>query len=185
MKIIVGITGGSGAIYALSLLKVLSDLNIETHLVVSDVGVQTVMYECGVSLDKLKAMSNFYYDNNDMFSAIASGSFKTNGMIIVPCSMKSMASIAHGFSDNLISRAADVCLKERRKLLIVPRETPLNEIHINNMLTLCRAGAMIMPACPPFYNHPVDLSDIVRSMVGRMLDLMDIENNLLNRWGCE
>ena len=183
MKMIVGITGGSGAIYALSLLKVLRELDVQTHLIVSEMCVQVVKHDCGAELIELKAMADCWYDDKDMFAAIASGSFKTDGMIVVPCSMKTMSAISTGFTDSLMTRAADVCLKERRKLVVVPRETPYNEIHLNNMLTLCRMGVVIMPASPPFYNHPQDLADIVRSMVGRILDQVGVEHDLLNRWG--
>lgn len=183
MKIIVGISGGSGAIYALGILKALKSINIETHLVVSNMGEYVVNHECGVDLDELKDMADFYHENYNLAAPIASGSFKTDGMIIVPCSMKTLSAIAYGYSDSLLTRAADVCIKDRRKLVILPRETPLSSIHLENMLKLSNLGVTIMPPTPGFYNHPQDLSDIVTSIVGRSLDQLDIDHNLLKRWG--
>lgn len=183
MKIIVGISGGSGAIYALGILKTLKNLNIETHLVVSNMGEYVVNHECGVNLDELKDMADYFYENYDFAAAISSGSFKTDGMIIAPCSMKTLAAIAHGYSDSLLTRAADVCIKDKRKLVILPRETPLSSIHLENMLRLSNLGVVIMPPTPGFYNHPQDLSDIVSSIVGRSLDQLGIEHDLIKRWG--
>ncbi|MGL5346858.1 MAG: UbiX family flavin prenyltransferase [Peptostreptococcaceae bacterium] len=183
MKIIVGISGGSGAIYALGILRALRELDIETHLVVSTMGEYVVNHECGVDLDELKAMANYYYENYDLAAPIASGSFKTDGMIIVPCSMKTLSAITYGYSDSLLTRAADVCIKDRRKLVILPRETPLSSIHLENMLKLSNLGVTIMPPTPGFYHHPQDLSDIVTSIIGRSLDQLDIKHNLLKRWG--
>ncbi len=183
MKIIVGISGGSGAIYALGILKVLKDLNVETHLVVSNMGEYVINHECGVNIDELKEMADCYHENYDLAAPIASGSFKTDGMIIVPCSMKTLAAITMGYSDSLLTRAADVCIKDKRRLVIVPRETPLSSIHLENMLRLSNLGVTIMPPTPGFYNHPQDLSDIVTSIVGRSLDLLYIEHDLLKRWG--
>ncbi|MEN2257557.1 UbiX family flavin prenyltransferase [Paraclostridium benzoelyticum] len=128
-------------------------------------------------------MADFYYENYDLAAPIASGSFKTDGMIIVPCSMKTLASVAHGFSESLLTRCADVCIKDRRKLVLLPRETPLSSIHLENMLKLSNIGVTIMPPTPGFYNHPQDISDIVTSIIGRCLDQFDIEHNLLKRWG--
>lgn len=183
MKIVVGISGGSGAIYALGILQALRELDVESHLVVSNMGEYVVEHECGVSLDELKEMADFYYENYDLAASIASGSFKTDGMIIVPCSMKTLASVAHGFSESLLTRCADVCIKDRRKLVLLPRETPLSSIHLENMLKLSNIGVTIMPPTPGFYNHPQDISDIVSSIIGRCLDQFDIEHNLLKRWG--
>ncbi|MGL5329076.1 MAG: UbiX family flavin prenyltransferase [Peptostreptococcaceae bacterium] len=183
MRIIVGISGGSGAIYALGILKVLKELNIETHLVVSNMGEYVTNHECGVNIDELKEMVDFHHENYDLAAPIASGSFKTDGMIIVPCSMKTLASISHGYSDSLLTRAADVCIKDRRKLVLLPRETPLSSIHLENMLKLSNLGVTIMPPTPGFYNHPENLSDIVTSIVGRSLDQLGIEHDILKRWG--
>ncbi|SCZ04638.1 4-hydroxy-3-polyprenylbenzoate decarboxylase [Alkaliphilus peptidifermentans DSM 18978] len=178
-----GVTGGSCAIYGVGLLKVLQQLNIETHLVVSKMGEYVVNHECGMDLAELKSLATVYHDNNDLAAPIASGSFKTDGMIIIPCSMRTLAAVAHGMSDNLLTRAADVVVKEGRKLVIVPRETPLSVIHLENMLKLARIGVKILPAAPGFYHQPESIEEIVSIMVGRALDQLDVEHNLFKRWG--
>lgn len=183
MKIIVGISGGSGAIYALGILRALKDLDIETHLVISTMGEYVVKHECDVNLDELIEMADYYHENYNLAAPIASGSFKTDGMIIVPCSMKTLSAITYGYSDSLLTRAADVCIKDKRRLVVLPRETPLSSIHLENMLKLSNLGVTIMPPTPGFYNHPQDLNDIVTSIVGRSLDQLGIEHNLLKRWG--
>ncbi len=182
MRIVVGISGGSGAIYGVSLLKALKELNVETHLVVSTMGEYVTNHECGVSLEDLKSMATYYHDNKNLAAPISSGSFKVDKTIIVPCSMKTVASIANGFSDNLLTRACDVTLKEQRKLILVPRETPLSQIHLENMLKLSRMGVTIFPPSPGFYNHPETLEDVVLNITGRLLDMLDIDNNLIKRW---
>lgn len=181
-KIVVGISGGSGSIYAVSLLKALQQLNIETHLVVSTMGEYVTKHECGIGLEELKKMASHFHDNKNFAAPIASGSFKVDGMVVVPCSMKTLASIAHGFSDNLLTRACDVTIKEKRKLVLVPRETPLSPIHLENMLKLSKIGVTIFPPSPGFYNHPESLEDIVINMTGRILDSLDIDNKLVKRW---
>ncbi len=183
MRVVVGISGGSGAIYALGLLKVLRDLGVETHLVVSTLGDYVTNHECGVNLNELKTYADYFHDNKDLAASIASGSFLTDAMVIVPCSMKTIAAVANGLSDNLLTRAADVTIKENRKLIVVPRETPLSSIHLENMLKLSQTGVTVLPASPPFYNNPESISDIVRSMVARILDQLKIEHNLIDRWG--
>lgn len=182
MKVIVGITGGSGAIYGITLIKALHELNIETHLVVSHMGEYVITHECGIAVDDIKDMANYYYDYMDFTAPIASGSFKVDGMVIVPCSMKTLSSVSHGFSESLLTRAADVSIKEGRKLVLVPRETPLSPIHLENMLRLSRLGVTILPASPGFYNHPANLNDIVYNIVGRILDQFNIDNNLYDIW---
>lgn len=182
MKIVVGISGGSGAIYGVSLLKALKELNIETHLVVSTMGEYVTNHECGVNLEQLKGLASYYHDNKNFAAPISSGSFKVDKTIIVPCSMKTLASVANGFSDSLLSRSCDVAIKEGRKLILVPRETPLSPIHLENMLKLSRMGVTIFPPAPGFYNHPESLEDIVLNITGRLLDMLDIENNLISRW---
>lgn len=182
MKIVVGISGGSGAIYGVSLLKALKELNIETHLVVSTMGEYVTNHECGVTLEQLKGLASYYHDNKNFAAPISSGSFKVDKTIIVPCSMKTLASVANGFSDSLLSRSCDVAIKEGRKLILVPRETPLSPIHLENMLKLSRMGVTIFPPAPGFYNHPESLEDIVLNITGRLLDMLDIENNLISRW---
>ncbi|ABW17926.1 UbiX family flavin prenyltransferase [Alkaliphilus oremlandii] len=183
MKIIVGLSGGSCAIYGVGLLKVLKELEIETHLVVSTMGEYVANHECGISLEELKQMATYFHENKNLAAPIASGSFKTDGMIIVPCSMRTLGAVANGLSDNLLTRAADVVIKERRKLVVVPRETPLSVIHLENMLKLAKIGVTVMPAAPGFYHQPETIGDIVSIMVGRILDQMDIQHNLFKPWG--
>ena len=182
MRVVVGISGGSGSIYAVSLLKALKELKIETHLVVSTMGEYVTEHECGVGLEELKSLATYYHDNKNFAAPIASGSFKVDKTVILPCSMKTLSSVANGFSDSLIARACDVSIKEGRKLILVPRETPLSAIHLENMLKLSRMGVTIFPPSPGFYSHPETIEDIVLNMTGRILDMMDIENNLVNRW---
>lgn len=182
MKIVVGVSGGSGSIYAISLLKALKELGIETHLVVSSMGEYVTEHETGIKLEELKAMATHYHDNKNFAASIASGSFKVDGMVVLPCSMKTLSSVANGFSDNLLTRACDVSIKEGRKLILVPRETPLSPIHLENMLKLSRMGVVIFPPSPGFYNHPETLEDIVINLTGRVLDMLSIDNNLVNRW---
>lgn len=182
MKIIVGVSGGSGSIYAISLLKALKELGIETHLVVSTMGEYVTEHETGIRLEELKAMANHFHDNKNFAASIASGSFKVDGMVVLPCSMKTLSSVANGFSDNLLTRACDVSIKEGRKLILVPRETPLSPIHLENMLKLSQMGVVIFPPSPGFYNHPETLEDIVINLTGRILDMLGIDNNLVNRW---
>lgn len=183
MRVVVGISGGSGSLYALGLLKVLKDLGIETHLVVSTLGEYVTEHECDVNLEELKGFATYYHDNKDLAAPIASGSFLADAMVIVPCSMKTVSAVANGLSDNLLTRAADVTIKENRKLIVVPRETPLSSIHLENMLKLSRAGVTVLPASPPFYNQPETIGDIVISIVARILDQIGIEHNLIKRWG--
>lgn len=182
MKVVVGISGGSGAIYGLSLLKALKELNIETHLVVSTMGEYVMEHETGVDLEGLKELATYYHDNKNFAAPISSGSFKVDKTVIIPCSMKTLAGVANGFSDSLLSRACDVAIKEERQLILVPRETPLSAIHLENMLKLSKMGVTIFPPTPGFYNHPETLEDIVLNMTGRILDMMDIDNTLINRW---
>lgn len=182
MKIVVGISGGSGSIYAISLLKAFQELNIETHLVVTTMGEYVTKHECGVSLDELKGLATHFHDNKNFAAPIASGSFKVDGMVVLPCSMKTLSSVANGFSDSLLARACDVIIKERKKLVLVPRETPLSPIHLENMLKLSKMGVTIFPPSPGFYNHPETVEDIVLNMTGRILDMLGVDNNLVNRW---
>ncbi|AFS79877.1 3-octaprenyl 4-hydroxybenzoate carboxylyase UbiX [Gottschalkia acidurici 9a] len=183
MRVVVGISGGSGAIYGVALLKILQELNIETHLVVSTLGEYVVEHECGIKLEELKGLATHFHENKDLAAPIASGSFKTDAMVIVPCSMKTVSAVANGLSDNLLTRAADVIIKENRKLVVVPRETPLSQIHLENMLKLSRAGVTVLPPSPGFYSHPETIGDIVSGIVARILDQIGIEHNLITRWG--
>jgi 4-hydroxy-3-polyprenylbenzoate decarboxylase len=177
MKMIVGVSGASGIVLAERLLEALKKAKAETHLVVSETAEEIRKHE---GVGRLKA--DYVYNNKDFFGKIASGSFRTDGMVVIPCSMKTLAGIASGYTDNLLLRAADVCLKERRKLVIVARETPLSAIHIENMLRLSRAGAIIMPPVMGFYYRPKAIGDMVDHTVGKVLDLFGIENKLIKRW---
>lgn len=182
MKVVVGISGGSGAIYAVSLLKALEELNIETHLVVSTMGEYVMEHECGITLDQLKEMATYFHDNKNLAAPIASGSFKVDAMIVVPCSMKTLSGVANGYTDGLLTRACDVMIKEGRKLIMVPREAPLSSIHLENMLKLSRMGIRIFPPSPGFYGHPETIEDLVLDITGRLLDSLGVDNSLANRW---
>ncbi len=181
-KIVVGITGASGSVYAVRLIDVLREQNIEVHAVVTDSGQRVLDYECGVTMEELSRRVDVLYPNADVGAAIASGSFRMDAMVVLPCSMKTAGAIAHGVTDDLLTRAADVTLKEGRRLLLVPRETPMHEIHLENLLRLARAGAVIMPAAPGFYHRPETLDDLVNMMVGKILDRLGIEAELFTRW---
>jgi flavin prenyltransferase len=183
MKITVGVSGASGIVYAVRLLEVLYNLKIETHLVLSEWAERNLAYETDKCLAEVKALARVVYGNRELDAPISSGSFPINGMVVIPCSMKSLSAIAHGYSDSLLVRAADVMLKERKKLVLVPRETPLSMIHLNNMLAATQAGAVIMPPMPAFYNRPQTIDDIVNHTVARVLDHFEIDNGLIKRWG--
>jgi flavin prenyltransferase len=182
MRLIVGITGATGVIYGVRLLERLREASVETHLVISRWGARTLTHETPYSREQVEALAHTSYAPGDMGAAISSGSFQTAGMIIVPCSAKTLAAIAHGFGDGLIHRAADVILKERRKLLLAVREAPLSDIHLENMLKLSRMGAVILPPMPAFYNNPRSLTDIVEHTVARMLDQFGVEVPGAQRW---
>ncbi len=181
-KIVIGITGGSCTPYAVALLATLRELGVETHVTVSGMGAYVLEHECEMTLDEVKALSSILYENDDLAATIASGSFHTDGMVIVPCSMNTLGAVAGGLSANLVQRAADVTLKEKRPLVIVPRETPMTTIHLKNMLELSRAGAVVMPASPGFYHRPETLDDLVFIMVGRILDQLGLDAGLFQRW---
>ncbi len=181
-KLIVGMTGASGAIFGVRLLQVLADTDVEVHLVVSKWAQQTLEHETTVTLNELRELADVYYGPGDMGAAISSGSFMTDGMVIIPCSTRSVGAIAHGIGEHLVHRAADVILKERRKLVMVVRETPLNEIHLENMLKLSRMGVSILPPMPAFYNHPQSVDDIVNHIVSRVLDQFSITADFAKRW---
>jgi 4-hydroxy-3-polyprenylbenzoate decarboxylase len=182
MRVIVGITGATGVIYGVRLLERLREAGVETHLVISRWGARTLTHETPYSREQVEALAHTSYAPGDMGAAISSGSFQTAGMIIVPCSAKTLGAIAHGFGDGLIHRAADVILKERRKLLLAVREAPLSDIHLENMLKLSRMGAVILPPMPAFYNNPRSLTDIVEYTVARMLDQFGIDVPGAQRW---
>ncbi len=182
MRLIVGISGASGAIYGVRLLEELKRAGVETHLVISEWARETLRQETDYDVKQVEAMASVVYDPRDVGAAISSGSFRTEGMAVAPCSMKTLAAVAHGYSDNLIARAADVCLKEHRKLVILPRETPLNPIHLENMLTLARLGAVILPPVPAFYHRPRTVAEIIDHTVARVLDQFGVEHRLSRRW---
>jgi len=182
MRLIVGITGATGVIYGVRLLERLRDGGVETHLVISRWGARTLLHETPYSREQVEALAHTAYATSDMGAAISSGSFQTAGMIIAPCSARTLGAIANGFGDGLIHRAADVVLKERRKLLLAIREAPLSEIHIENMLKLARMGAVILPPVPAFYNNPRSLADIVEHTVARILDQFGIDVPGAVRW---
>ena len=180
--IVVAITGASGAIYGIRLIEVLNELKIENGLVISDAGKTVIESETDYKINEIISKSDNYYDFNDLTSSINSGSFKIKGLVIVPCSMKTLSSIANGYGSNTITRAADVCLKERIPTILVPRETPLRSIHLQNMLTLSQEGAVILPAMPGFYSSPDTIDEMVDFIAGKILDSLKIENNLFKRW---
>jgi flavin prenyltransferase len=181
MRIIIGVTGASGVIIAKRLLEVLKDLGHETHFIVSDSGREVIKYELeGKDLSKLATVK---YDSKDFAAAISSGSFKIDAMVVVPCSMKTLGAIANGVPHHLIARAADVCLKQERKLVLVPRETPLNLIHIENLIKAKRAGATIVPPMLSFYHEPKTIDDLIDHTVGKVLDMLGIDNEIYKRWG--
>jgi flavin prenyltransferase len=182
MRLIVGITGATGTILGVRLLEALQGSEIETHLVVSKWGARTLAHETAYTLDQVLKLASAHYSPLDQGAAISSGSFVTGGMVIVPCSMGTVGAIANGHGDHLVHRAADVILKERRKLVLVARESPLHEIHLENMLKLSRMGVVIMPPVPAFYNHPRTLDEMVDHMVMRILDQFDIHLDLTPRW---
>ena len=184
-RLVVGITGATGAIFGIRLLEALQRTNIETHLIVSKWGAHTLAQETPYTADRVRQLAAFSYSPGDQGAPVSSGSFLTSGMIVAPCSMRTLAAIATGQGDNLIHRAADVVLKERRKLVLLVRETPLNEIHLENMLKLSRMGAVILPPIPAFYNHPRSLDDMVDHIVMRTLDQFGVHTDLAERWGSE
>mgnify|MGYP006186521357 CR=1 FL=1 len=181
-RLIVGISGASGAIYGVRLLELLRDAPIETHLVVSKSALITLAHETRMSWSRIKALADVSYLNQDIGAAIASGSFKTMGMIIAPCSIRSLSEIASGVTSTLLTRAADVVLKERRRLVLMVRETPLHRNHLRSMTELAELGAVIAPPVPAFYARPTSLEDMVDHTVGRVLDMFDIELGVVRRW---
>ncbi|MCX8230444.1 MAG: UbiX family flavin prenyltransferase [Alphaproteobacteria bacterium] len=182
-KIIIGISGASGAIFGIRLLELLQAAPaVETHVVISKWGQQTLEHETSWSAKEVRELADVAYAAGELSAAVSSGSFRTDGMVIVPCSMRTLGCIANGYGDSLIHRAADVVLKERRRLIVVPRETPLSEIHLENMLKLARMGVTILPSDPAFYAHPKTIADLVEHTVVRILDQLGVESDLIERW---
>ena len=182
-RLIIGISGSSGIIYGIRLLQVLQNMPVETHLVLSKAAQLTCTYESTLSASELKALADVSYSYQDIAAPIASGSFKTIGMIIAPCSMKTLGEVAHSIAGTLLTRAADVVLKERRRLVLMPRESPLHLGHLHNMVAVTQMGGIICPPVPAFYQQPQTIDDLINDSVGRVLDLFDLESGLVRRWG--
>jgi len=182
-RVVVGISGSTGAVYGARLLEVLHGIpDIETHLVMSSAARTTIEYEMERDSSEIVALADIVYDDRNVGAAIASGSFVTEGMIVAPCSMRSLSAIANSLNDNLLTRAADVCLKERRRLVLIARETPLHAGHLRLMLDCTTAGAVILPPAPAFYHRPKTILDIVDQTLGKALDLFGIDAGLFERW---
>lgn len=182
MRIVIGITGATGAVYGITLVRELTRAGAETHLVLSRWAKRTIELETDYKTESISQLASVVHDADDLTAPIASGSFRHGGMVIAPCSMKTLAALAAGFADNLITRAADVTMKEKRPLVLLPRETPLHAIHLENMLKLARAGVVIMPPVPAFYHRPTTITDLVMQTTGRVMDLLGVDNNLAPRW---
>jgi len=185
LRLIVAVTGASGVVYAYNLLKELKKLNIVIFLIISETAKKIIDVELGVTWREFSKLAHRIFDNSDIAASVASGSFPVDGMIIVPCSMATLAAVAHGYSDNLIRRAADCTLKENRLLILVPRETPLSLTSLENMTKAKMAGAVILPAMPGFYHKPKNLEELVNFVVGKILDILKLEHNLYQRWGTD
>lgn len=182
MKIVVAITGATGSIFGVRTLQVLKDAGVETHLVLSKWGARTLLHETPYTVEYVKSLATAAYSDADQGAPISSGSFITDGMIVAPCSVRTLAAISQGHGDNLVHRAADVILKERRKLVLMVREAPLSDIHLENMLKLSRMGVVITPPVPAFYTNPQSLDDVVNHIVMRALDALGIHIDVANRW---
>jgi 4-hydroxy-3-polyprenylbenzoate decarboxylase len=181
-RLVIGISGASGVIYGVRLLEALKPLPVETHLVMTRTAEVTLAHETDLKVAAVRKLADVAHGVDDLAAAVSSGSFRTMGMIVAPCSMRSLGEIAGGISSNLLTRAADVVLKERRKLVLLVRETPLHAIHLRNMTTLAELGTIIAPPVPAFYNRPKTLDDVIDHTVGRMLDLFDIDTGKVKRW---
>lgn len=181
-RLIIGISGASGVIYGVRLLAALKPLPVETHLVMTRTAEVTLAHETDFKVAAVRRLADVAHGVDDLAAAVSSGSFRTAGMIVAPCSMRSLGEIAHGITTNLLTRAADVVLKERRKLVLLVRETPLHAIHLRNMATLADMGAIIAPPVPAFYNRPKTLDDVIDHTVGRVLDLFDLDTGKVKRW---
>lgn len=182
MKLVVGISGATGAVYGIRVLEVLQQMGVEVHLILTEAGEKTIQLETAYALGAVKKLATEVHDMKNIGASIASGSFKVNGMIIVPCSIKSLSAIAHSYNENLLIRAADVTLKERRKLVLVVRETPLHAGHLQLMARVAEMGGVILPPMPAFYNHPKTIAELIDQTVGKILDQFDLQHNLFRRW---
>ncbi|MGE0754336.1 MAG: UbiX family flavin prenyltransferase [Alphaproteobacteria bacterium] len=180
--IIVGISGASGAIYGIRMLEALKAAGVTTHLMISKAAQITIAHETDYSVDDVKKLASHYYNVSDLAACISSGSFKTSGMVIAPCSMRTLAEIATANTSSLMSRSADVILKERRKLVLMVRETPLNNAHLRNMLYVSEMGGIIAPPVPAMYSKPVSIEDMISHTIGRILDVFEVDHTLVSRW---
>ncbi len=183
LPLVVGITGASGVIYGVELLKALRDTDVETHLILSESAGRNLAIETNYSIKEVRALADTVYSNKDVGAAVASGSFLTRGMVVAPCTIKTLSGIAYSYSDNLVTRAADVTLKEKRALVMMVRETPLHKGHLGMMVRCADLGATILPPMPSFYHGPQSIQDIINQSIGKVLDQMGIEHNLFQRWG--
>ena len=184
-KLIVGISGASGVVYGVKMLKALHECGVETHLVITQSGVRNLLLETDYTMADLEPFASTIYDVDDVGAAIASGSFKVDGMVIAPCSIKTLSAVANSFNYNLLIRAADVNLKERRRVVLLVRETPFHEGHLDLMLRVSRMGGVIMPPVPAFYHMPKTIDDLINQSVGKVLDLFSIDAKLFRRWGTQ
>ena len=184
-SIVVGMTGASGMVYGVRVLEILSQLGIETHLIITQAGLKNLELETNTTKTDLESKASHVYHEKDMTASLASGSFKVNGMVVAPCSIKTLSAIANSYSHNLLVRAADVMLKERRRLVLLVRETPLHEGHLELMIKVTRMGGIIMPPMPAFYHHPKTIEDLIDQTIGKVLDLFSIDAKLFRRWGTE
>ena len=182
MKLIVGISGATGAIYGIRTLQTLKACQIESHLVLTDSAKKTIEMETTFSVKEVENLADYVHDNKDIGASISSGSFKTDGMLIAPCAIKSLSALANSYNDSLLVRAADVILKERRKLVVIPRETPLHIGHLKLLITVAEMGAVILPPMPAYYHMPKTIEDIVNQTVGKALDQFDVDHQLFKRW---
>jgi 4-hydroxy-3-polyprenylbenzoate decarboxylase len=182
LPLIVAITGATGVIYGAEVLRVLKTLNHPAHLILSEPAIHNFQIETDLDINEVKSLADVIHDNKNVGAATASGSFKTKGMLVVPCSMKSLSSIANSYNTDLITRSADVCLKERRRLVLMVRETPLHKGHLDLMQRCLDLGAVILPPMPAFYHGPQTIMDLIHQSVGKALDMFDIEHNLFHRW---
>lgn len=184
-RIVIGISGASGVIYGVRMLSLLQEKDFETHLIISESGKKNIKIETNYKVSEVEAMATYAYDNKDLGAALASGSFLTEGMVVVPCTIKTLSGIANSYTDNLLVRAADVTLKEKRKLVLVVRETPLHKGHLRLMTTAADMGSHILPPVPSFYHQPKTINDIINQTIGKIFDYLGIEHDLFRRWGEE
>jgi 4-hydroxy-3-polyprenylbenzoate decarboxylase len=182
-RIVIGISGASGVIYGMKMLSLLKEKEFETHLIMSEAGKRNLEIETGYKAEEVAAMATYVYDNSDVGASLASGSFLTDGMVVIPCTIKTLSGIANSYTENLLVRSADVTLKEKRKLVLVVRETPLHKGHLRLMTVAADMGAHILPPVPSFYHKPKTIDDIINQTIGKVFDYLGIEHDLFRRWG--